>query len=126
MTPSGKLLKITSLVGMFVGLASLILGAVIAFGDVADIDAWATVFDGVLATVYGVRTAILANVPSNTSKIRTKAFILLAAGAAVAAYLILGGRDVQMAQTCLAGFIAGLALVAIIIATRIVKEQLRK
>ena len=126
MTGAGKLLKITSLVGLFLGLGTIALGVFYAVANMADIDAWATALEGVLATVYGVRTAILANVPSNTDKIRRKALILAIVALAVVAFFIAGGQDVQLPQLCVAVVVALVALVAFFIAHGIVKEQLRK
>ena len=126
MTGDGKILKLTCLAALFVGLAGLVYGIVLAVGNLIDYDAWATAFDGLLSTVYGVRCAILANVPSNTSKIRSKSLILLLVGAAIAAYLFYAKAGVLVPQLVVAGIIVGLALIALFVSQKIVKDQLRK
>ena len=126
MTSDGKLLKIFCIASLFAGIASAVLGIVLFVATMTDIDALATAFDGVLGTVFGARCAILANVPSNTAKIRGKALIFMLAAAAVVAFLVFGGQDVETMQYAAAGFLCGIAFVALVLAQRIVKEQLRK
>lgn len=126
MTGEGKLLKLTCLAALFMGVASMVCGAIFVVGNLADTDAWITAGEGLLASVYGVRTSILANVPSNTSKIRGKAVILALVAAAVIAAFAVAGLDVQIVQTCLAAVVFVLAAIGFIMASRIVKEQLRK
>ena len=126
MTADGKLLKISCIASLFAGIATVVLGIVLFAATMTDMDALVTACDGLLATVFGARCAILANVPSNTAKIRGKALIFLAAAAAVVAFLVFGGQDVVTLQYATAGFLCGLALVALALAQRIVKEQLRK
>lgn len=122
----GKLLKVCCLVALFAGLGTCAFGAVLVGADLADADAWVTTGEGLLSTVFGVRTAVLANVPSNTARIRTKALALTLVAAAAIAFLVLVGQDVQVAQHVLAGLIAGIGLVTLVVAARIVREQLRK
>ncbi|MBR3235679.1 MAG: hypothetical protein IKG11_08690 [Atopobiaceae bacterium] len=127
MTAEGKLLKLSSLAALFVGLGSLVFGLVLALGTMVDVDAWVTAGEGLVAMIYGVRTAILANVPSNTSKIKIKALALTVLAAAVVGFFVyLGARQVQMPQICLAVLVCVIAVAAFVIASRIVKEQLRK
>ena len=126
MTGDGKLLKIICLATLFVGLGSLAYGIALAVHSVMDYDAWATAGEGLLSTVYGVRSAILANVPSNTAKIRTKALVLLAVGVAVAGFFAYAIAGVTMPQIALAIVIVLLALGAVAMASKIVKDQFRK
>ena len=127
MTGHGKLLKISSLAAMFCGLASLVVGVVLVVRDVTDVDACMTSLEGLLSLVYGVRTAILANVPSNTDKIGKKALILLAAAVAVvAAFVAVKTLSVTPVQIALACVICAIALAAVVLARTIVAEQLRK
>ena len=126
MTTDGKILKITSLTALFAGIASLVMGAMLLVANNVDIDACITAVEGLLASVYGVRTAILANVPSNTSKIRNKAIILVLASIAVVAAFYFAGFDVTIYQIVLAVCICVISLAALYMASRIVKEQLRK
>ena len=125
MTQAGKMLKITSLAALFIGLGALVFGVVIAVKNVMDMDAWATTFEGLASTVYGVRTAILANVPSNTEKIRTKAVILFLCALVIGGYFLYVRQGIEIAQLCFAGAICVVAFGAIVIAHRIVREQLR-
>ena len=127
MSGAGKVLKMSSLAAMFVGIATLIVGIVINVGaTVLDIDALATIGEGLIAAVYGVRTAILANVPSNTQKIRNKAIILLVFAAAVIGYFVYRIYDVTVPQLVLAGVVGAIGFCAVIVANGIIKEQLRK
>ena len=126
MTGSAKLLKITCLAALFVGIASVVVGALSVMGNLADFDAWATVAEGVGSTIYGVRTAILANVPSNTAKIRMKAAAMFVLAVGVVVLLITRRTEVELAQLCLGVAICTLACVAVVVAHGIVKAQLRK
>ena len=128
MTADGKLLKISCLAALFAGLASLAVGIFLAIGvgNMIDIDAWVTAAEGLASTVYGVRTAILANVPSNTSKIKTFALCLTVLGIAVVSFLLYSAGHVEIIQTCLAVVVCVIAVVGFVLASRIVKEQLRK
>ena len=125
-TGDGKILKLACIGALFAGIATLVLGVVLAVGNLMDIDAWITAFEGLCSTIFGVRCAILANVPSNTAKIRTKAIVLSVASVAVVAALVAGGFEVTVGQLAMAGVIGVIALVALMVASRIVKEQLRK
>jgi len=125
-TADGKILKITCITALFAGIASLVLGGVLLVANNVDIDAMITAGEGLISSVYGVRTSILANVPSNTSKIKNKALLLTLVGAAVLAAFRLAGFDVTIQQTVLAICVAVIALAGFIMASRIVKEQLRK
>ena len=125
-TGDGKILKLACIGALFAGIATLVLGVVLAVGNLMDIDAWITAFEGLCSTIFGVRCAILANVPSNTAKIRTKAIVLSVASVAVVAALVAGGFEVTVGQLTMAGVIGVIALVALLFASRIVKEQLRK
>lgn len=126
MTSQGRLLKIFCLAALFVGIGSLAYGIVLAVADLADIDAWVTTGEGLLSTVLGVRTAILANVPSNTEKIKSKYLIAALAAIAVIAYLAYSRANVQVAQLALAAIVCVIVLVGFFVAAGIVKEQLRK
>ena len=125
-TGDRKILKLACIGALFAGIATLVLGVVLAVGNLMDIDAWITAFEGLCSTIFGVRCAILANVPSNTAKIRTKAIVLSVAAVAVVAALVAGGFEVSVGQLAMAGVIGVIALVALMFASRIVKEQLRK
>lgn len=127
MSEAGKVLKLSSLAALFVGIATFVFGIIINVGTaVLDVDAIATAFEGLLAAVYGAKTAILANVPSNTEKIRNKAIILLVAAAAVIGFFVYRMYDVTIVQLVLAGVIAAIGFFAIVVANGIIKEQLRK
>lgn len=127
MSEAGKVLKLSSLAALFVGIATLVFGIIINVGTaVLDVDAIATALEGLLAVVYGAKTAILANVPSNTEKIRNKAIILLVAAAAVIGFFVYRMYDVTIVQLILAGVIAAIGFFAIVVANGIIKEQLRK
>ena len=126
MTGEGKTLKIFCLVALFAGLGTFVLGIVLAVGNLLDYDAWATACEGLLSTVFGVRGAILANVPSNTAKIRSKALVFLLGAAVVMGYLAYARANATIPQFALAGILCMVALVAVVLASRIVKEQLRK
>ncbi len=126
MTGDGKLLKISCLTALFVGLGTLVLGVVLALGNLADLDAWATAAEGLGSAVFGVRSAILANVPSNTSKIRGKSVALMLLAAVTLGYLVYSGAAVQVAQLCLAAVVAIVAVVAFVLASKIVRDQLRR
>ena len=127
MTGQGKLLKIFCLAALFTGLASLVYGIVLAVGNFVDIDAWMTAGEGALASVYGARTAILANVPSNTSKISKKALALSVAGiAVVACFVAVETLSVTPIQLGLAVVVCVVGVVSALIARGIVKEQMRK
>jgi len=125
-TGDGKILKLACIGALFAGIATLVLGVVLAVGNLMDIDAWITAFEGLCSTVFGVRCAILANVPSNTAKIRIKAIVLSVAAIAVVAALVAGGFEVTVGQLVMASIIGVIALVALMFANIIVKEQLRK
>ena len=125
MSSDAKLLKISSLAALFLGLASAILGVVLVVASTVDIDAWMTTFEGVLSTVYGVRTAILANVPSNTPKIRIKAVILAVVAACILGYFVYVLTQVHIAQLCLSGLVAVVAVVAICVSSVIIKKQMQ-
>lgn len=126
MTSQGRLLKVFCLAALFVGIGSLVYGVILAVANFADIDAWVTTGEGLLSAVLGVRTAILANVPSNTAKIKSKYLIAALAAIAVIAYLAYSRANVQMAQLFLAALVCGIVVVGFAIASGIVKEQLRK
>ena len=126
MTGDGKLLKISSLVSLFVGAATCVIGIVLAVGNMLDMDALLTAGEGLVATVYGVRTAILANVPSNTAKFRKKALVLLVLALGVGAYFVYVRQSVTLAQFALAAIVGAIALYAVMLSTKIVKDQLRK
>ena len=126
MSGDGRILKISSLAALFVGLGTLVFGVVLAIGSTLDVDAWITAFDGLLASVYGVRTAILANVPSNTSSIRTKALVMAVVVAATLGYLCTQKNNTTIAQFAMIALILLIAVLAFAVASRIVKEQMRK
>ncbi len=126
MTKDGKTLKITCIISLFVGLATIALGIVLAVGNMVDFDAWLTALEGVGTAAFGARSAILANVPSNTSKIRGKSLALLVLAVGVGAYLIYVGTQATIAQLGVAAVICLLAVCALLVSHRIVKEQLRK
>ena len=126
MTSQGRLLKIFCLAALFVGIGSLAYGVLLAVADLSDIDAWVTTGEGLLSTVLGVRTAILANVPSNTAKIKSKYLIAALAAIAVIAYLAYSKANVQVAQLALAAIVCVIVVAGFFIAAGIVKEQLRK
>ena len=122
----GRILKISSLAALFVGVGTLIFGVVLAVGSMIDVDAWITAFDGLLASVYGARTAILANVPSNTPSIRKKALVMAVVVAATLGYLCTQKDNTSIAQFGMVALILLIAIVAFAVASRIVKEQMRK
>ena len=126
MTSEGKLLKVLCLASMFVGLAVAMLGATLVVPNLHDADAWLTAGEGAGATIFGVRSAILANVPSNTARIRMKALVLSVLAITVVAYLLFGGAQYVVTQVIAAASIALIALCSLVMASRIVKEQLRK
>lgn len=126
MTANGKLLKIFCLAALFAGIASLVCGFVLVAGSLADVDAWVTAGEGIGAALTGARSAILANVPSNTSKIKTISLVATLVAVAGAAFMLFGGQDVQVAQIALAVALCVIAVAAFVIAAQIVKEQLRK
>ncbi len=126
MTSSGKLLKLFCIGGLFVGALSAVLGIVLLVASVADIDAWVTTLEGVGTSVLGARSAILANVPSNTERLRTTALLGALAAAAIAAFLVFGGQQVESPQHLAAGGICVVFLGMLLIAHRIVREQLSK
>jgi hypothetical protein len=126
MTSQGRLLKVFCLAALFAGIGSLVYGVALAVGNFADIDAWVTTGEGLLSSVLGVRTAILANVPSNTAKIKSKYLIAALAAIAVIAYLAYSRANVQIPQLALAAIVCVIVLAGFFIASSIVKEQLRK
>ncbi|MBP3894044.1 MAG: hypothetical protein J6D34_08405 [Atopobiaceae bacterium] len=126
MTADGKILKVTSIIALFAGIASIVLGFVLLMPSFVDPDACITALEGLVSIVYGVRTAIMANVPSNTAKIRTKALILMLLAAVVVGVFYFAGLDVTMYQIVMAVCICVIAVAGFAMASKIVKEQLRK
>ena len=126
MTGDGKILKLACLASLFVGFAALIYGVVLLVGNFTDIDAWITAAEGIAATALGVHSARLANVPSNTSKIRMIALVGALCALAIAAYVLMQGPETTRGQDVISVIVVGIMLVAVLYATRIVKEQLRK
>lgn len=126
MTPKGKVLKLTCIAALFVGLGTVALGVAILVGNLIDSDACATAVEGLCSTVFGVRCSILANVPSNTDKIKTKALIFAIAALALGGVLLFVDLDVTMWQKIAAVVIAVIACTAMVVSSSIVKEQLRK
>lgn len=126
MTGDGKLLKISSLAALFVGFATMVTGAMLVIVNTVDMDAWMTIIEGLGSAVYGVRTAILANVPSNTSKIRGKALVLLLLALVVGGYLLYTRATVDTVQIVLTAIVLVIAIVALYLSTKIIKDQLRK
>lgn len=126
MTSQGRLLKVFCLAALFVGIGSLVYGVVLAVANLADLDAWVTAGEGLISTVLGVRTAILANVPSNTALIKKKYLIAALAAIAVIAYLVYSRTDVTVAQLAVAALVCAIVVIGFVIASGIVKEQLRK
>lgn len=126
MTTSGKILKLSCLAALFAGLATLALGVMLLVGNLVDTDACLTAVEGLLSTVFGVRCSILANVPSNTNKVKGKALILALFALATGAAFVFAGLSVTTAQLAAAAVICVIACVAFLVARSIVKEQLRK
>ncbi len=115
-----KELKISCIACLFVGLAVLIVGIVAGVKDGYDLDAISTIFCGLGATPAGVQAARLANVPSNSTKVRAMAIVVLIASAIFAVVAFKGG-DPSVAQLVALGVMILVALIMLVFAHRQVK-----
>ena len=99
MSKESKLAKVASLVCMFAGV--FVVGACVYLLVVGDtsIGSVGGALDGAVAILSGVRSARLANVPSNATKVRSSGLLVAAvSGIDVAACLV--GHAALLATAC--------------------------
>ena len=116
-----KNLKLSCIACLFVGLAAIVVGAIIGIQTIFDTDAIATVLCGVGSVPAGAQSSRLANVPSNAYKVRTISIIVLVFTAAIGAFAITTG-DPTPAQIGVIGLICIAALCMLIYSQKLVKQ----
>lgn len=121
MTQLEKNLKLACIACLFTGFAALCVGILTGVQTVFDTDAVATVACGVGAIPGGAQSARLANVPSNATKVRRLAIILVIASIVFAAIAMTMGDPTPLQIAVLVG--AGIvALLMMVFAQRLVKR----
>ncbi len=76
MDKNSKTLKSLCLASLVIGVLCLIAGAVLAFMNMSDPTHWLASASGLVLAVFGVRSSIMANVPSKAKDIRTLGLII--------------------------------------------------
>lgn len=121
MTGKSRNLKIACLCELIIGLVLAICG-IVSLVQAPSAAGGAACADGVVLTVLGARCSMLANVPSNASKLFKLALAAFIIGICAAAYCAASG-DGSMLNTVLACVEAVLALVVVLIDHSIVNDQ---
>lgn len=76
MSSEVKRVKILTLIELFLGLALLVLGLVSILGGALTTSPYLVLGEGLVTVVFGVRGALIANVPARIGKLFAKALIL--------------------------------------------------
>ncbi|MDO4798227.1 MAG: hypothetical protein Q4A01_09455 [Coriobacteriales bacterium] len=129
MSSEAKRVKILTLIELALGLALIVYGIVLIVGGMTSGAAYALCGEGAITMVFGVRGALIANVPARMGKLVTLGIvILLLQLACVAGVVMLTGPDKvaeQPVNTGISVVPALITLIAIFLARGITKKAER-
>lgn len=129
MSSEAKRVKILTLIELFLGLALVVAGIVLAVGGAATMAPFALCAEGVVSLVFGARGALIANVPARIGKMVSLGlvvFLLQAACIALIVYLV-GPDQVSdnLPVVCMASVPALVTIVAVLLSRGMAKRAER-
>ena len=129
MSSEAKRIKILMLASLFLGLALVVLGIVLLVLGMTTTESYALCAEGVLTLVFGVRGALIANVPARIGKLVLFGFVvflLQVACVAAIVYLIGPGEVAQEPlPVCASAVPPVIALVTVFLARGMAKRAER-